>query len=319
MGWNNSIVPKLARTAAALVLAAGLVTAAPKGHAQTFGTGANLYAELQNTYLHMGVGSGTAVPGSIIIQTAPGNPTNPTAGTPVTVLFGSTVETTNNATVSEGSLFYIRVDGGRSSGGNDYIFGRATEGQWITAPVTVGDQIQARWQTLPATVNGNTIDPRIEVDLVASFVHDQARFQITVKNNSPGQTHTVGIAFLQDIVLGKEDEELEGRSAFRTDPTCARRRCCRATRYRLIGTLSYWAPSPRVQTFRAARRCAAFWRPVIPAKSADAPHALGLRRSEEAERRRKPGRQPALYRPGFRLYLELHAGSVCEPSERSGG
>ena len=210
MGWIYSIVPKLARTAGALLLAAGLVAAAPKVRAQTIGTGANLYADIQNQYLLLAVGSGTAVNGSIFLRTVPSNSTNPVTGSPVTLLFGGTVEAANSAAVSTGTVVYVRVDGGKSAGGSDYVFGRQTEGTWLSPPTAVGNHIEARWQTLAQIVNGTIIDPRIEVDLVASFVHDQARFQFTLKNNSLGQTHSVGLAFLQDIVVGKQDEELGG-------------------------------------------------------------------------------------------------------------
>jgi len=217
MGWNESIVPRLARAAGLSLLLAGLALA-PRANAQLPGTGTSLYTVLQNSYLELGIGTGTAVDGSIVLLSAPGNPGNPMAGTPVTLLFGEAVEATNNTTVAEGSLVYVRVDGGRSAGGNDYIFGRQTEGQWLEPPTNTGDKIEARWQTLVQTVNGSTIDPRIEVDLVASFVHDQARFQFTVKNNSPGQSHTVGIAFLQDIVVGKDDTSLGGPIRLPTGP-----------------------------------------------------------------------------------------------------
>src|SRR5579872_1263861 len=217
MGWNESIVPRLARAAGLSLLLAGLALA-PRANAQLPGTGTSLYTVLQNSYLELGIGTGTAVDGSIVLLSAPGNAGNPMAGTPVTLLFGEAVEATNNTTVAEGSLVYVRVDGGRSAGGNDYIFGRQTEGQWLEPPTNTGDKIEARWQTLVQTVNGSTIDPRIEVDLVASFVHDQARFQFTVKNNSPGQSHTVGIAFLQDIVVGKDDTSLGGPIRLPTGP-----------------------------------------------------------------------------------------------------
>jgi len=206
MGWISLTAAKTARHFRMFLLVAGLAPVASIAHAQA----ANMYAEIQNQYLVLGIGNVAATDGSVFLQTAPGNPTNPTPGMPVTLLFGSGVETTNNATVSTGSVVYVRVDGGKSAGGNDYIFGRQTEGTWLAPPAVAGNHIVARWQTASQVVNNNTVDPRIEVDLIASFVHDQARFQFSIKNNSPGRTHSVSIAFLQDIVVGKEDEELGG-------------------------------------------------------------------------------------------------------------
>jgi hypothetical protein len=206
MGWFSSKVMKIARTSCVFLLAAGLAFATSRAHAQV----AANYAEIQNQFLLLGVGNVVATDGAIFLQTSPGNPSNPIAGTAVNLLFGLTVETTNNATISEGTVVYVRVDGGKSAGGNDYIFGRQTEGVWLTPPTAAANHIGARWQTASQVVNGVTIDPRIEVDLTASFVHDQARFQFSIKNNSPGQTHTVGLAFLQDIVVGKQDAELGG-------------------------------------------------------------------------------------------------------------
>jgi hypothetical protein len=203
MGRFLSIALRIARSSRTLLFAAGLASAISAAHAQT-------YATIQNQYLVLGIGNGATTNGSIFLQSSASNPSNPTARTPITILFGGPVETTNNATVSEGTVVYIRVDGGKSAGGNDYIFGRQTEGTWLQVPTATADKITARWQTASQVVNTKTIDPRVEIDLVASFVHDQARFQFTIKNNSPGRTHTVGIAFLQDIVAGKQDLELGG-------------------------------------------------------------------------------------------------------------
>ncbi len=211
MGWNVSIAIRIARAGRLMLAAVGLAAIASVAHAQT-------YVQISNPYLVLGVGNGATTDGSIFLGTAAANPTNPTAGNPVAILFGGAVEAANTATVGTGTVVYVRVDGGKSAGGNDYIFGRQGEGIWLDPPTVVGNHITARWQTLSAVVSAATIDPQIEVDLLASFVHDQARFQFTIKNNSPGQTHRVGLAFLQDIVVGKVDAQLGGPIRLPTGP-----------------------------------------------------------------------------------------------------
>ena len=50
------------------------------------------------------------------------------------------------------------------------------------------------------TTTGTTIDPRIEIDMTLSFIHNQARFQFNIINNDIGRSHTVGLVFKQELL-----------------------------------------------------------------------------------------------------------------------
>lgn len=127
------------------------------------------------------------------------------------------------------SRLFVRVDGGINGGsrGFDYEFGTdnsANAGVWLQVPTLVGNHIVARWETFAHAPIGNTgggggvgggggtggtgstapIDPKIEIDLVVSFIHNQARFQFTIVNNDTGKPHTVGLVFHQSQAFDPE-------------------------------------------------------------------------------------------------------------------
>jgi len=207
MGWISLTAARAVRCSRLFLLAAGLFAAGATAKAQV-GTGANLYQTISNSSLSLFVGSGSAVGGAFELETTSNNTSDPNGIIlfgPV-ALTGNAVEAVAATPILLGTRLFVRVDGGISGGGGgyDYIFGRnaagaQSDGLWLIAPRVVGNHIEASWQTLPITVNGTTIDPRIEIDLVASLVHDQVRFEFKIKNNSPGTTHRVGLAFTEDI------------------------------------------------------------------------------------------------------------------------
>lgn len=207
MGWITKAAIGMGRFTRIAIPTIILSAVAAASHAQAVGTGANLYQSISNSSLTLYVGSGSAVGGVFQLETSAANDSDP-AGVllygPV-ALTGNAIEAQNGTPILVGTRLFVRVDGGKSAaGGYDYVFGRnaagaASDGKWLIAPRLVGNHIEGSWQTLPITVNGTTIDPRIEIDLVASLVHDQVRFQFKIKNNSPGTTHRVGLAFTEDV------------------------------------------------------------------------------------------------------------------------
>ncbi len=182
--------------------------------------GDNEFITIGNSDLLLSMGRGKNCGGSIGIFTTGSNSTDPDN---TLFFYGKLIPPANIRLF--GTRVFVRVDGGINGGqsGFDYEFGQpdtARGGVWLTLPYLVNSHLVARWQTYPhaplagtggtgggtggiggGTGGGTTvtiIDPKIEVDLVASFVHDQIRFQFNIINNDTGHSHTVGLAFLQD-------------------------------------------------------------------------------------------------------------------------
>ncbi len=194
----------------------------------------NFYATLTNQNLSLHVGVGKNVGGCIDLRTTSANITDPNnvlllgpyLPAPLTTV---AIEAPDGTTIPvNGTHLYIRVDGGRGHGGYDYIWGRITDldptkskvGYWIQTPTLLGSHIVAKWAPLPVLLpttgtgggtgggggggggGGTTTtvgyDPQIEVDLIATIIHDQVRFQFTVINNGLGRQRSVALAFTQD-------------------------------------------------------------------------------------------------------------------------
>jgi hypothetical protein len=212
MGWHRSI----GRHIASLALA-GIATLSLSANVKA--QDATNYTSFAGPYLTLHVGRTAAVAGSIAITANSSN---------AALLLPGEVRPANNAP-DVGSRIYIRVDGGSSSAqGLDYIFGdlqtaangtTGGNGVWVQVPTVINNQLVARWRTLPTTktiatggggggVGGGgggggtttvSIDHRIEVEMIASFVHDTVRFQFNVINTNNGTPRTVGIGFVQNI------------------------------------------------------------------------------------------------------------------------
>lgn len=185
--------------------------------------GDNEFITIGSSDLLLSMGRGKNCGGSIGITTTGSNATDPGN---VLFFYGKLVPPANIRLY--GTRVFVRVDGGINGGrdGFDYEFGQPDStkgGVWLTVPYLVNSHLVARWQTYPHAPLAGTggtggggggggiggggggggtpvtiIDPKIEIDLVASFVHDQIRFQFNIINNDTGRTHTVGLAFLQD-------------------------------------------------------------------------------------------------------------------------
>ncbi len=193
---------------------------------------------LQNQNLALTLGRSLLYSGSIQVDTTASNPTDPGNN----LLDGSPIEAPNAVLVPTfGSHLYVRVDGGRGHGGYDYIFGRVTNlnpslsgfGQWLFSPTVIGSHLVAKWQAVRTSLDGNTsfptglgniltpnYDPKIEIDLFATIIHDQVRFEFKVTNNSDARQHDVALAFTQDasIFLARSNGlRTPGSSYFRTE------------------------------------------------------------------------------------------------------
>ncbi|HZO86938.1 MAG TPA: FlgD immunoglobulin-like domain containing protein [Chthonomonadaceae bacterium] len=218
MGWHPLPFARARSALRAALLAACLALASTWAQAQ------NNYTETSNGYLTLDVGAGTNVAGFIGIKTTANNPTDP--GQKDLIIPPAP---RNAGSISLfGSRIYVRVDGGSpniQAGGFDYVFGDQTTGFWALAPTIVGNHIEATWETLPIVLsqnNGGTggggtggggtgggtgnnnqfiITNDIQVHLIASFVHDTVRFEFQIKNNETALAHSVGLAFVQDIVV----------------------------------------------------------------------------------------------------------------------
>ena len=174
---------------------------------------ADTFLELDNGYLIVDIGLGANQGGSIGVFTSTQNPTDPAD----TLLYYEPLVTKDVPNYVASRLF-VRVDGGINggNGGFDYEFGNPTAaqaGQWLQYPTLVGNHIVARWETFATapltgtgtggatgggtggTINGKLVDPMIEIDMLVSFIHNQARFQFTIVNNDVGLAHTVGLVF----------------------------------------------------------------------------------------------------------------------------
>ena len=193
--------------------------------------GDNEFITIGNSDLYLSMGRGKNCGGSIGIFTTSGSSTDPNN---TLFYYGKLIPPTGIRLY--GTRVFVRVDGGINGGhdGFDYEFGQPDTtkgGTWLTVPYQVNSHLVARWQTFPhaplagtggggtsGTGGGGTgggtgtvvttIDPKIEIDLVASFVHDQIRFQFNILNNDIGRSHTVGLAFLQDFAFDPVDPSL---------------------------------------------------------------------------------------------------------------
>lgn len=227
MGWNSKMMRGVKTLGGLLLLSTAFLVPGKSAQAQLPGddcatVAADCYSGLCNAYLCLYVGYGTNVGGSIGLISTPNSISDPGSGNFGNYLLRQALLVPPDAngiiTPFYGSWLFVRVDGGAgglaaisgtatgtSSSGGDYIFGDPRTGVWLQAPRIVGNHIEARWQTVAHAVDAAgggynaTYDPQIEIDLVATFVHDTVRFQFDVINNSAGQTHTVGLAFIQDI------------------------------------------------------------------------------------------------------------------------
>lgn len=215
MGWHRSI----GRQVAALALSSiALVSLSARVKAQD----TTNYTTLSSGTLTLYVGKTAAVAGSIALITT-GADSRP-------LLLPGEVRPANNAP-DVGSRIYIRVDGGSNSlQGLDYIFGdlqtaangtTGGNGAWVQEPTVIGNRLVARWRTLPTTKTVTTgggggggnpggggggggtttiaLDHKIEIEMVATFVHDTVRFQFNIINANQGVPHNVGIGFVQNI------------------------------------------------------------------------------------------------------------------------
>lgn len=194
----------------------------------------DLTAFVENGFLRLTVGSGQDVAGSMQLRTTATNPNAPN-----TILFYGPPLVLRPAAVNNiiqpvrGSMVYLRVDGGLNGTGYDYIVGDqaavTTEGGiWVVPPFADGNKIRYVWRTRPiqrpnhggtggggtgggGTGGGGTggggggtgtappYDPRIEVEMIATFLRDTVRFQWEIRNRDAGRAHNVGLAFIQDI------------------------------------------------------------------------------------------------------------------------
>lgn len=223
MGWNLSMKIPARILRALVVVACGMMLMASGARAQDVGTGADLYKGLSNGYLYLLVGSGANVGGGFALRTTTTNQADPDQP----ILQTGLIRPTGTPLPPDiGSRLYVRVDGGTGGSGLDYIFGDQQaaangtlggNGEWLQPPTLIGNRMVARWRTLPTdkqvTTGGGggmgggggggtttiTIDPRIEIEMIASFVHDTLRLQFNVINRNQGQAHTVGLAFIQNI------------------------------------------------------------------------------------------------------------------------
>lgn len=227
MGWNATmkIRARVLGVLAAVVWSMSLVPTPAR--AQDVGTGDDLYRGLSNNYLYLLVGVGDNVAGGIALATLGGN--TPDARRPL--LITGPIRPANNAP-DFGTRIYVRVDGGSAGNGLDYIFGDQQDdgdgtdggnGTWVQPPTVIGNRLVARWRTLPTEKQGTggggtgggggvggggggggsttvTIDHRIEIEMIASFVHDTLRLQFNITNRNPGRAHNVGLVMVQNIV-----------------------------------------------------------------------------------------------------------------------
>src|ERR1051326_2458975 len=176
----------------------------------------DVYNTISNNYLTLGVGVGNFVAGAIGIVSNPGNTIDPN-----NVLMEGwnqhsllPMETEPPYAPYKGGWVYLRIDGGPTKGGEDYLWGDTNnDGRWILAPSVVGTHMEARWEPTKAatgTVGGIAANPLIEVDMIAYFIHDTVRFDFKIKNPSKGKQHTVGLAFVQDINVSASGFLLDG-------------------------------------------------------------------------------------------------------------
>ncbi len=231
MGWNSEIIRRVKSFGCLALMSAALAFTGIQAQAQGGGFPGNdcatvpddCFAGLCNNYLCLELGFGKNVAGSFGLISAAGSPVDPGgAGFGNLLLWPAPLVPKDDPPffgVFYGSWLFVRIDGGAgglagltgtgTSGtgttGGDYIFGDQRTGIWLTSPRVVGNHLEARWQTIAHKVDAAgggfnaTYDPQVEIDLVATFVHDTVRFQFDIVNNSVGQTHTVGLAFVQDI------------------------------------------------------------------------------------------------------------------------
>lgn len=179
------------------------------------------FLTMGNSYVQLSVGLGKNEGGSIGVFTTTTNPTDPYD----TLLYYESLIPKDTPKYVASHVF-VRVDGGinNSTNGMDYEWGQpdtTKAGQWLQYPTGIpsvrSGHMVARWQTYAYTKqNTNTgnggnngsggttsvvVDPKIEVDLIASFIHNQVRFQFNIINNDPGHSHTVGLVFEQAHAL----------------------------------------------------------------------------------------------------------------------
>ena len=228
MGWNFKIMRGVKAAGGLLLLSTALLLPGRSAQAQLPGdtckaTPDNCFNGLCNAYLCLYLGYGKNVSGSIGLVSTPTSQVDPGGG-----VFGNLLlwdaplvpaDPTGALSIFYGSWLFVRVDGGAGglagitgtgatgtgSSGGDYIFGDQRTGYWLQLPTVVGNHLEASWQTKLHKVDAagggfNALyDPQVQIDMVATFVHDTVRFQFDIVNNSAGQTHTVGLAFVQDI------------------------------------------------------------------------------------------------------------------------
>lgn len=229
MGWNSKIMRGVKALGGLFLLTAALMLSGGSAKAQLPGnscvtTPDNCFNGLCNAYLCLYLGFGKNVAGSIALISTPTSPVDPGgAGFGNLLLWDAPLEPISPAgflATYYGSWLFVRIDGGAGgvagltstgttgtgSSGGDYLFGDERTGVWLQLPTVVGNHLEASWQTIAHKVGGPegggfsaTYDPQIQIDMVATFVHDTVRFQFDIINNSAGQTHTVGLAFVQDI------------------------------------------------------------------------------------------------------------------------
>jgi len=228
MGWNSKIMRGVKALGSLFLLSAALLLTGGSAKAQLPGdtcvtTPDNCYNGLCNAYLCLYLGFGKNVAGSFALVSTQNSPTDPGgAGFGNFLLWDGPLVPADPPGFLQpfyGTFLFVRVDGGAGgiagitgtgstgtgSSGGDYIFGDQRTGIWLQLPTVVGNHLEASWQTIPHKVDAAgggfsaTYDPQIQIDMVATFVHDTVRFEFDIINNSAGQTHSVGLAFCQDI------------------------------------------------------------------------------------------------------------------------
>ncbi len=225
MGWKLFRLHQM-KNLGKIALAAGMLALVGTAAQAQFGGGkgtfvprndppaipGDIYTTVSNNYLTVGIGFGNNVSGAFGIETTGGNATDP---------FNVIMEAWNHDSLVpnqteppyapyKGGWLYVRVDGGTAAGGRDYYFGDVTNGAWVIAPSVIGNHIEARWRTVQALAGAGGVDPQIEIDVKASFVHNMVRFEFAIKNKNLSAPHSVGLAFIQDISANATSFLLDG-------------------------------------------------------------------------------------------------------------
>jgi hypothetical protein len=187
----------------------------PAGGQGGGGTGtAYVYSTVSNSYLTLYAGAGSSVAGSLGIWSNASNFIDPGNA----LMYGGPIQPSDSPVTVPyfGGWLYLRIDDGTTGtlNGKDYLFGDPANGGWLASPTLVGSHLEAIWVTKafasgPGTTSSSTKTEIVEIDMVASFVHDTVRFSFNAKNlgKSP---HKIGLAFVQDIGVQTNTLDMDG-------------------------------------------------------------------------------------------------------------